>query len=65
MVIVRESDTVGALHVDGRITAVGLQDLDIADRVALAVDGEAQTRDLREVAVEHRYEGSATGEHQL
>ena len=65
MVVVRQGDAIGALHVDGGITAVFLLDLDVADGMALAVDGETEARDLWEVTVEHRYKGRAAGEHRL
>lgn len=65
MVVVRQSDTIGALHVDGGIAAVFLLDLDVADGVTLAMDGETETGDLWEVTIKHGHEGCATGEHRL
>ena len=65
MVIVRQRGTVGTLQVKRCISAVSLQDLDIADGMALAVDGEAQAGALREVTIEHRPVGRTAGEHLL
>ena len=65
MVVVRQGDAIGALHVDGGIAAVFLLDLDVADGVTLAMDGETETGDLWEVTIKHGHEGCATGEHRL
>ena len=43
MVVIRQRHTIAALHIDGCIATVSLKDLDIADGVALAMDGEAKT----------------------
>ena len=42
VVVARESDAICALHVDGLVCAVLLQDLNVADGVALTVDGESE-----------------------
>ena len=65
MVVVCQRHAVGALHVEGRVAAVGLLYLYVADAMALAVDGEAQPRHLRKVAVEHGREGGAAFQHLL
>ena len=65
MVVVRQCHAVSALHIYGGIAAILLQDLDIADGVALAVDGVTQAGALWEIAVEQGDERRAACQHLL